>query len=169
MLHSNSQKNHRLENWVYANAAARTAATGFISADVGKVAYQTDNGSYWRLTAVTPTWVQINAQPTIPSRYQASGTIPVGTAVNVDCTSCDTFNERTLAGNTTLTVTGLSDGQAVVVPIKGHSTDTLTWVGVTEWKGTGGTTPSAPADGITDVYTIVKCNAKVFGTVAAGA
>jgi hypothetical protein len=167
MLHSASAKNHKIENWTYANAGTRTAATGFVSGDIGKIAYQSDNGTYWRLTAVTPTWVAL--QPTIPSRYQASGTIAAGTAANVDCAACDTFNERTLAGNTTLTITNLADGQAVVVPIKGHTTDTLTWVGITEWKGTGGTTPAAPADGITDVYTIVKCGAKVFATVAAGA
>jgi hypothetical protein len=167
MIHSNSARNHKIENWTYANAAARTGATGFVTADLGKLAYQSDNGTYWRLTAVTPTWAAV--QPTIPPRYLASGTIPVGTAVNVDCTSCDTFKPRTLAGNTTLTLTGLADGQAAVAPIKGHTTDTLTWVGVDEWKGTGGVAPTAPADGVTDVYTFVRCDTKIYGTVAAGA
>jgi len=56
MFHSASTYNHILENWTYANAAARTGATGFVAGDVGKIAYQTDEGSYWRLTATTPTW-----------------------------------------------------------------------------------------------------------------
>lgn len=56
MIHSNSTSNHILENWTYADAAARTGATGFVAADVGKIAYQTDTGEYWRLTATTPTW-----------------------------------------------------------------------------------------------------------------
>ena len=59
MLHSNSAKNHKIENWTYANAAARTGATGFVSGDVGKIAYQTDTSIYWRLTATTPTWVPV--------------------------------------------------------------------------------------------------------------
>lgn len=63
MIHSNSVKNHKIENWTYANAAARTGATGFTSADIGKLAYQTDQKSYWRLTATTPTWDQAMAGP----------------------------------------------------------------------------------------------------------
>jgi hypothetical protein len=46
-------------NWVYANASARTSASGFTSDDVGKLAKQTDNDSLWMLTATTPTWVMI--------------------------------------------------------------------------------------------------------------
>ena len=45
-----------MESWTYANAAARTGATGFNAANVGDIAYQTDNGSYWRLLSTTPTW-----------------------------------------------------------------------------------------------------------------
>jgi hypothetical protein len=45
-----------LETWTYATAAARTGATGFVAGDIGKIAYQTDDGTYWRLMAVTPTW-----------------------------------------------------------------------------------------------------------------
>jgi hypothetical protein len=58
-LHSNSTANHILESWVYANASARNAATGFVTADVGKIAYQSDTGEYWRLTATTPTWAPV--------------------------------------------------------------------------------------------------------------
>jgi len=46
--------------WSYANAAARTGATGFGSNDLGKFARQTDDNSIWMLTATTPTWVQVN-------------------------------------------------------------------------------------------------------------
>jgi hypothetical protein len=42
--------------WFYANAAARTGATGFVAADVNKIAYQDGSpGSYYRLTGVTAT------------------------------------------------------------------------------------------------------------------
>jgi len=59
MLHGLSTAVHRIERWVYANAAARIAASGFVTADIGKVAYQTDTGVYYRLTSATPTWAQL--------------------------------------------------------------------------------------------------------------
>ena len=46
-------------NFTYANEAARVGATGFVTADLGKFARQTDNNSIWMLVATTPTWVQI--------------------------------------------------------------------------------------------------------------
>jgi hypothetical protein len=42
--------------WVYADATARNAATGFVSSDVGKLALQSNHNSLWMLTATTPTW-----------------------------------------------------------------------------------------------------------------
>lgn len=59
--HSNQTEIHRLENWVYADAAARTGASGFTSLDLGKIAYQTDTGTYYRLTATTPVWAAFAA------------------------------------------------------------------------------------------------------------
>jgi hypothetical protein len=62
-LHSVQTKIHVMENWVFANATARVANGTFAAVDVGKVAYQSDEGSYWRLltvtnpgAAATPTW-----------------------------------------------------------------------------------------------------------------
>lgn len=49
----------RWANWEYDNAAARTGASGFVATDVGKIAKQTDTGTFWELTAVTPTWAQV--------------------------------------------------------------------------------------------------------------
>jgi hypothetical protein len=59
MRHQDLTINHILESWTYANAAARTSATGFLSGDVGRIAYQTDTGEYFRLTAVTPAWAKV--------------------------------------------------------------------------------------------------------------
>jgi hypothetical protein len=42
----------------YANAAARTGATGLVAADVGKFALQLDDGTTWKLATIAPTWVQ---------------------------------------------------------------------------------------------------------------
>jgi len=53
--------NHIAHAYEYASAAARTGASGFVAADVGKIARQTDNETFWILTATTPTWVQIDS------------------------------------------------------------------------------------------------------------
>lgn len=44
--------------WNYADATARTTATGFATSDIGQLAYQSDNQTFWRLQSTTPTWVQ---------------------------------------------------------------------------------------------------------------
>ena len=43
----------------YANAAARTGATGLTSEDVAKTALQIDTGTYWLLVDTIPTWIQL--------------------------------------------------------------------------------------------------------------
>jgi len=44
--------------WNYADAGARTGATGFATSDIGQLAYQSDNQTFWRLQSTTPTWLQ---------------------------------------------------------------------------------------------------------------
>jgi Tfp pilus assembly protein PilV len=46
--------------WTYADAAARTGATGFVASDVGQLAYQKDTKIYYRLQTTAPTWTQDN-------------------------------------------------------------------------------------------------------------
>ncbi len=53
---------HAIHNWEYADAAERGAATGFIAADLNKVALQLDDQTYWTLSDyVAPTWVALGA------------------------------------------------------------------------------------------------------------
>mgnify|MGYP001455439490 CR=1 FL=1 len=59
--------NHILHNWVYATAAARLAASGFVSGDLYKLALQSDNNTLWMLTATTPTWQLIGGEACIKS------------------------------------------------------------------------------------------------------
>lgn len=47
--------------WTYASAGARTGATGFSPNDVGQLAYQSDNKTYWRLQNTAPTWTADSA------------------------------------------------------------------------------------------------------------
>jgi Tfp pilus assembly protein PilX len=42
-------------DWFFINAAARTAARGFVSSDVDKLAYQDNPAGYWRVSAVDTT------------------------------------------------------------------------------------------------------------------
>lgn len=61
MLHKNvtASDNHIIQAYSYANAAARTGATGFVAADLGKIAWQTDDNTFWVLIATTPTWKEL--------------------------------------------------------------------------------------------------------------
>jgi len=67
---------HTALAYTYANAATRLAATGFIADDLGKFAWQTDNDSFWVLTATTPTWAPIGGAPT--SLFHKAGNVAAG-------------------------------------------------------------------------------------------
>jgi Tfp pilus assembly protein PilV len=42
--------------WNYADAAARTGATGFVASDIGQLAYQKDTRTFYRLQTTAPGW-----------------------------------------------------------------------------------------------------------------
>lgn len=63
---------HLAYNWSYADAAARTAATGFVAGDVGKIARQVDTNTLWMLTATTPTWVQVGGTGLTPATHAST-------------------------------------------------------------------------------------------------
>lgn len=69
--------------WSYANAAARTGASGFAATDVGKLARQVDDNSLWMLTVTTPTWIRVAGPRTrkflvpIPIGYDATTDAPI--------------------------------------------------------------------------------------------
>ena len=62
MLHKNSAigDQHTAHNWEYADETARQGATGFVAADLKKLALQLSDHTFWVLTATTPTWVAVN-------------------------------------------------------------------------------------------------------------
>lgn len=60
---------HTLVAYSYASAALRNSATDFTAEDVGKLAYQVAGGSYWLLTAVTPTWIQVATGAGVAQKY----------------------------------------------------------------------------------------------------
>ena len=58
---------HSAISYVYANASARTGATGFVADDLYKLAYQSDEGSVWLLIATTPTWTEVTTVGSSPA------------------------------------------------------------------------------------------------------
>lgn len=61
MNHADLTLIHIMENWVFPNATARLATGAYMTSDLGKIGYQQDVGSYWRLTGTAPTWQSIQA------------------------------------------------------------------------------------------------------------
>jgi hypothetical protein len=80
---------HTVVAWVYANATARLAATGFVSSDLYKLAYQLDTGTLWMLQDDSPiTWSELASggsqqlnKVEVPIKKSTSGTLAVGQAV----------------------------------------------------------------------------------------
>jgi len=73
-----SVEQHAVHRWAYATAALREAATGFVTADVGKVAQQQDDGSYWVLADESPIlWLPVTGG-LICCRMDASAGLATG-------------------------------------------------------------------------------------------
>ena len=73
--HSQASLVHVPYSWSYADAAARIAATGFVTTDVGKLARQLDDNSLWMLTDDSPvTWTPINTGRTLIQSQTPTGT-----------------------------------------------------------------------------------------------
>lgn len=79
MLHKNAalDDRHGSHNWEYADAAARIAASGFVTNDLRKLALQLDDNSLWLLTSTAPTWKSVDADIGEIKHY-AGSTILVG-------------------------------------------------------------------------------------------
>lgn len=45
---------HKVHNWEYSNSTTRLATTGFVAEDIGKIAWQKDNDSFWFLKSNSP-------------------------------------------------------------------------------------------------------------------
>lgn len=94
-LHSLLLANHRPYADVYADTAARLAATGFVRAlgggvvaftadDLYKKVLQLDNATEWVLTAITPTWVQVGGNGLAPVAHKTSHQSGGSDAIKLD-------------------------------------------------------------------------------------
>lgn len=68
---------HLIYNWSFDNATDRGNAS-VVAGDVGKVAHQEDNGTYWQLIDTGPTWAQVgNIEINFTINTQVSTTINI--------------------------------------------------------------------------------------------
>lgn len=88
MNHGDLIRNHIIENWIFPNETARKAPGAYDPIDIGKIGYQQDSGTYWRLLTTTPTWASINpatmtiaATPTNPAGITSTSGVMAGLGV----------------------------------------------------------------------------------------
>ena len=74
---------HVIQNWAVADATARLALS-VTSDDVGKVARQLDNNSFWVLTSDTPTWTPVAGVSDPPDATLAEATVTAQDTSQVD-------------------------------------------------------------------------------------
>lgn len=135
---------HIAHAWQYANAAAREAATGFVTADLYKLALQMDDKTYWMLTATTPIWTQVtNADSSnatslsVDAIKSTSGTIAAGKVVyvaaecgvnvHVEEAKADSSSTMEAIGVTTQEITNLVAGKVQLIGPLPNAVDTSSW------------------------------------------
>jgi hypothetical protein len=125
-----------------------TSGTNLTTPESGTVNY---DGSFYYVTSSTPTRQRISTDAA-----------PVAIAASaIDWTLGATFT-KTLAANTTFTMSNATDGRTIVVAVTNTASNyTVTWTGVT-WSG--GTAPVQTIGVKTDVYTFVKVGAVIYGS-----
>lgn len=118
--------------WTYANSTLRTGATGFIASDVGKYAHQIEGNSLWKLTAITPTWLQVSDTSEVRAVtavvYSALGdgiTLASSASGGPTATSSGATlsgGSTTVQSSATVTITGtLANESSITVTIDGHA------------------------------------------------
>lgn len=108
----------RVYSLVYPDAPTREAATGFTAADIGRVALQQDNNTYWVLLDVTPTWQQMDSvtdtsalvDGDIPQKQGTDTLVPSKGRIVNNKTQFDTTIEVPAASLDIGTVMRLSEG-----------------------------------------------------------
>ncbi len=103
---------HKAYAYAYADATARNAASGFVAADIGNLAYQEDTDTLWILTATTPTWQQVDYRA-LADMYQANAILAADTAQTP--ASLQIAEQRVVGRITGGTITGLTAAQILTL------------------------------------------------------
>jgi hypothetical protein len=131
--HQYAINNHKIERFVFANASERAAGTPngitdpitgddytLVTDDIGQIAYQQDNGTYWRLTGVGPlSWLQITGTGSGTATGAAGGVLS-GTYPNPGF-AVDMATQAELDAETSARASG---DAAVQANLNAHLTDT---------------------------------------------
>jgi len=170
---------HTVVAWVYADEAARLAATGFVAADLYKIAWQVSTGTLWVLESYSPiSWTEL-ASGSSPQFNKVevriikdtAGTLTVGQAIRV--ATWDTGNDRAscelakadspstlpCAGIVSVQATEASEGKALLLGIL-HDIDTsgLTALAPTYLSAaTAGVVTTTPPNGPYIVQALGQC------------
>ncbi len=129
--------------WVFLNTAARIAAGAYRAADIDKIAFQRDTGTYWRLLSTAPTWapisvaisdkVEILSPPHRKSKEQIGATkqLPIYPGLH-------------LAPNGKVYWTGTTWGQEIPNPVTASIEIPPDPATSTPWTVSAGTPPTQP-------------------------
>jgi len=129
--HSVQRNNHRLEAWVYASIQERTRARGFNYEEIGRIAFQEDNNSYWRLDQVDPDiqWTLVGFLEAYASIYSADSSTEQEVRTGATYTKMTTFDNDGFSANCTPShandeITFLHTGRYLVTGSYSISSDT---------------------------------------------
>ena len=95
-------KTHVAHCWEYEDETEREAAIDFVSADIGKLALQLDDWSFWVLTSTGPTWVAVGG-----SGGGGGGLVLLETQVASGSASLDFVSLSDAYNNYVLKISGL--------------------------------------------------------------
>ena len=109
---------HAPHNWEYANAASREAATGIVPGEIGCLALQLDDGSYWRLASVGPV-VWVSAVSPDWAYVQNKPTFGTASALNAPASGDAAADEVVLGDDTRLTNAMTTVGDLIVGGVSG--------------------------------------------------
>jgi hypothetical protein len=140
---------HSIHSFTFANAADRVAGTGYTltSADVGKIALQSDNTTYWVLQVLSPlTWAELTRVTGNAGVPKDNGNSGSGT-VTLDL-SLSKIHILTLTGNPTIALSNAKVGMFFLLILKQDATGsrTVTWFTTIKWDGGTAITLTATAN-----------------------
>lgn len=125
---------HIVHTWSYADSTARLAATGFTSSDVGKIAEQQSDETWWLLTNYSPiTWKDITASSgndpdaihdNVAGEIAAitEKTTPIGTDLVVIEDSADSNNKKRVQFSN---FPAIQDAESLLVQVRKDSSGTI--------------------------------------------